>query len=50
CHVLDEEYAEKMKTSLQEKFPHVTITIDEIGPVIGSHLGPKGIGICFYNF
>jgi len=48
CHVLDEEYAEKMKLALQEKFPHITITIDELGPVIGSHLGPKGIGICFY--
>ena len=29
---LDEEM-QKNETSLQEKFPHVTITIDEIGPV-----------------
>lgn len=48
CHVLDKEYAEKMKQMLDERFPNASITIDEIGPVIGSHLGPKGIGICFY--
>lgn len=48
CHVLDEENAEKMKLALEEKFPQATVTLDELGPVIGSHLGPKGIGICFY--
>ncbi|MFA5576426.1 MAG: DegV family protein [Tissierellaceae bacterium] len=48
CHILDYEFAEKMNTMLGEKFPHAEITIDELGPVIGSHLGPKGIGICFY--
>lgn len=48
CHILDYEFAEKMDSTLKEKFPHATITIDELGPVIGSHLGPKGIGICFY--
>ncbi|HEY8361484.1 MAG TPA: DegV family protein [Tissierellaceae bacterium] len=48
CHVLDEEYAEKMKLTLQEKFPQALISVDEIGPVIGSHLGPKGIGVCFF--
>lgn len=48
CHVLDEENADKMKGALQKKFPQITISIDELGPVIGAHLGPKGIGICFY--
>lgn len=48
CHILDYEFAEKMNVALKEKFPHAIITIDELGPVIGSHLGPKGIGICFY--
>ncbi|WP_353093959.1 DegV family protein [Tissierella praeacuta] len=48
CHVLNKEDAEKIKDLLQEKFPKATIIIDELGPVIGSHLGPKGIGVCFY--
>lgn len=48
CHVLNLEDAEKFKIILQEKFPEANISIDELGPVIGSHLGPKGIGICFY--
>ncbi len=48
CHVLDEEDANKLKDKLEEKFPNAIISIDELGPVIGAHLGPKGIGICFY--
>ncbi|WP_313756626.1 DegV family protein [Tissierella sp.] len=48
CHVLNKEDAEKVKDLLKEKFPNAIIIIDELGPVIGSHLGPKGIGVCFY--
>lgn len=48
CHILNYEGAEKMKDILQDKFPQVIISIDELGPVIGSHLGPGAIGICFY--
>lgn len=48
CHILNYEGALKLKEILEEKFPGVLITIDELGPVIGSHLGPGGIGICFY--
>ncbi|MEY8415684.1 DegV family protein [Tissierella praeacuta] len=48
CHVLNKEDAEKIKDLLKEKFPNAIIIIDELGPVIGSHLGPKGIGVCFY--
>lgn len=48
CHVLDKDNAIKLKNILAEKFPQAIITIDELGPVIGAHLGPKGIGICFY--
>lgn len=38
------------KELLEEKHPDLNIKIDieEIGPVIGSHLGPKTIGICWY--
>ena len=48
CHVLDEDGATKMKELLETKFPNVIITISELGPVMGSHLGPKGLGICIY--
>jgi DegV family protein with EDD domain len=48
CNILNIEDAEKLQHSLKEKFPNATISIDELGPVIGSHLGPKTIGICFY--
>jgi DegV family protein with EDD domain len=46
CHILNLEEAHLMREKLQEKFPHVKVDIDEIGPVIGSHLGPKAMGIC----
>lgn len=48
CHILNVEEAQKFKNILEEKFPEAEVSIDELGPVIGSHLGPKGIGICFY--
>lgn len=48
CHALNIEEANKLKNTLSEKFPNALITLDELGPVIGSHLGPKAIGICFY--
>lgn len=46
CHVSNLEGAEKLRSILIEKFPDIEIQIDELGPVIGAHLGPKGIGIC----
>lgn len=48
CHVLNAEEALKLKKILNVKFPRTEISIDELGPVIGCHLGPGGIGICFY--
>ncbi len=45
-HILNKEAAEKIKNILNKKFPNIEIQIDELGPVIGAHLGPKGIGIC----
>jgi len=48
CHILNEEEALKLKEKLSSKFPKAFISIDELGPVIGGHLGTKGIGICFY--
>ena len=48
CNILNIENAEKVKKNLEEKFPNALITIDELGPVVGAHLGPKTLGLCFY--
>ena len=45
-HVENLAEAEKVKAMLEEKFSNADITIGEIGPVIGAHLGPKSLGIC----
>lgn len=45
-HVQNEEEAKKIKELIEAKFEYAEISIDEIGPVIGAHLGPKAIGIC----
>lgn len=47
CHIFDLEEAERIRDMLVIKYPNANITIDVIGPVIGSHLGPKAIGVCF---
>ncbi len=48
CHILNLDEAHKVKSLIEEKFPHVMVTIDELGPVIGAHLGPKTLGVCMY--
>ncbi|MBU5438138.1 DegV family protein [Tissierella sp. MSJ-40] len=48
CHILNEEEANRLEHILEEKFPNINISIDELGPVVGAHLGPKSIGVCFY--
>lgn len=48
CHILNIEEAVKVKEILEEKYPNAIITIDDLGPVVGSHLGPKTLGLCFY--
>ena len=47
CHVTNKEESEKMAQTLREKYPAARVTVDELGPVIGAHLGPKTVGICF---
>ena len=39
------EVAEEEKKRLQKKFPGTTIEIGHFGPVIGTHLGEKAVGI-----
>ncbi|MDX9917482.1 MAG: DegV family protein [Gudongella sp.] len=48
CHILDLEEAQLVTKTLKEKFPKAVITFEDLGPVIGSHLGPKTIGLCIY--
>ena len=44
-HVEDSEAAEKLKRLIEIKFKNSDVSIHEIGPVIGSHIGPKAIGV-----
>lgn len=48
CHILNLQEADKMASTLKERFPQALVTIDELGPVIGSHLGPKTLALCLY--
>ncbi|EYE89388.1 fatty acid-binding protein DegV [Fervidicella metallireducens AeB] len=45
--VLNMEEANRVKAILEEKFKDAEVTIYEVGPVIGSHLGPETIGLCY---
>lgn len=44
-HANNLEVAKLEKVKLQEKYPDAQITIGHFGPVIGTHLGEKAIGI-----
>ena len=46
-HVLAEEKAKKVLEHLQKKYPNADVALEEIGPVIGIHVGPGTIGIAF---
>ena len=39
------EYLRELKHLLNESFPHVNITEEVSGCVLGSHLGPSALGI-----
>ncbi|MTI65280.1 MAG: DegV family protein [Firmicutes bacterium] len=47
CYILNYDFAKKIKRKLEKKFKDVEITIDELGPVIGAHLGPNSLGLCY---
>lgn len=49
CHSHCPEYAARLKTALQERFPHIQgeIMINEIGPIIASHCGPGTAAVFF---
>jgi len=48
CHILNYKEAEKMRDMLMKKYPNAKVTIDDLGPVVGSHMGPKTLGLCIY--
>ncbi|NLL82276.1 MAG: DegV family protein [Tissierellia bacterium] len=48
CHISNMDVAEKLKTELESKFSEATISIDDLGPVIGAHLGPRTLGVVYY--
>lgn len=47
CQIMNLEDAVILEVKVKQKIPDCNISIDELGPVIGAHLGPKAIGICF---
>ncbi|HHV26878.1 MAG TPA: DegV family protein [Tissierellia bacterium] len=47
CHILNYDEAVSLKEKLIEEFPKALITIDELGPIVGAHLGPETIGVCY---
>jgi DegV family protein with EDD domain len=47
AHILSQDEANEYKLIFENEFPNATIAIEEIGPVIGAHLGPKAMGFCY---
>ncbi|HHT50737.1 MAG TPA: DegV family protein [Eubacteriaceae bacterium] len=45
--IFNEEEALEIKATLEKKFPKAKLEITDLGPVIGAHLGPKAVGVCF---
>ena len=43
------EDAEEMKKRIKDKFNPMKIMRVDMGTVVGTHLGPGGIGITFYE-
>lgn len=46
-HILNEKEALEVAEILRGKCPGADILVEEIGPVIGSHLGPYAIGVVY---
>lgn len=47
CHIHAMEEVLELKEMIEKAFPLAKINIEELGPVVGAHLGPKALGICF---
>ncbi len=46
-HIMNQEAAVRVLETLRARFPDVLITLDDIGPVIGAHVGPGTVAICY---
>lgn len=49
AHALAFKEAEQLKEQVAQKFPNATVVLSELGPVIGSHLGPGALGILYLH-
>ncbi len=49
AHALAFEEAEQLKEVVAQNFPDATVVLSELGPVIGSHLGPGALGILYLH-
>lgn len=47
CQILNMEEALEVTELLKDKFPKAEVMINELGPVVGAHLGPLALGICY---
>lgn len=47
CQIENLAEAKELEEILEKRFPEVLLVIDVLGPVLGSHLGPKALGICY---
>ncbi|WDV44760.1 DegV family protein [Clostridiaceae bacterium M8S5] len=43
-HVMNEGEVTKYAELVKEKFPNVEIEIEELGPIVGAHIGPNSFG------
>lgn len=48
-HAASDVEAENLSDELRVKYPTQKIEIDEVGQVVGTHVGQGTIGICFYS-
>lgn len=49
AHALAFDEAEQLQKQVAEKFPDASVVLSELGPVIGSHLGPGALGILYLH-
>jgi DegV family protein with EDD domain len=47
AHVVSPAKAQLLKNQLVQKFPNAEVVVSELGPVIGSHLGPGALGVLY---
>ena len=48
-HSDDPEEAEKFVQLVREKYPNASISVQELGPVIGCHVGPGFLAIVYLS-